>query len=292
MTLHSRNSKKRKRNRSTNGRSISPIKMFSSNSTLSTPGFGNTKQIPTSKHWCFTLNNYTNEDIEEIEKVSSTIVQQYVFQEETGENGTEHLQGYIQFCKRVRPKNIFKNKRIHWERTRNIKASIEYCQKGETRTGKVFYRGIAPKYTIQIRNWQPWMYKILGVVDAEPDERKIDWIWEPNGNRGKTIFSKWLYLNRPNVLVLSGKAADMKHAIVSYLEKNKIHPRTILINVPRSKHEYISYTGLEEIKDMFFFSGKYEGGMVCGPNPHVIIMANAEPEYEKMSEDRWRVVNI
>lgn len=262
------------------------------NSSNSSKGFGNTKQIPPAKHWCFTLNNYTNEDIKEIRNMNSSIVPKFVFQEETGENGTKHLQGYVQFSKKIRPKGVFKNKKIHWEKTRNIKASIEYCQKQDTRTGEVFYRGIEKKYEIKIRHWQPWMYTVLGIVDTDPDERKIDWIWEPEGNRGKTIFSKWLYLNRPNVLMLSGKAADMKHAIVQYIQTNHIHPRTILVNVPRSKQEYISYTGLEEIKDMFFYSGKYEGGHVCGPNPHVIIMANAEPEYGKLSEDRWRVKNI
>lgn len=262
------------------------------NSASSAKGFGNTKQIPASKHWCFTLNNYSIEDIQEIKKVSSAIVQRYVFQEETGENGTKHLQGYVQFTGRKRPKSIFKNQKIHWERTRNIKASIEYCQKDDTRTGERYYRGIEAKYSIKIRHWQPWMYEVKGIIEAEPDERKIHWIWEPNGNRGKTIFSKWCFLNYPNVLVLSGKASDMKHAIVQYIQTNHVHPRTILVNIPRSKAEYISYTGLEEVKDMFFFSGKYEGGSVCGPNPHLIVMANAEPDYDKMSMDRWKIINI
>ena len=55
---------------------------------------------------------------------------------------------------------------------------------------------------------------------------------------------------------------------------------------------YLSWCGIEEIKDMFFYSGKYEGGMVCGENPHVIIFANEEPPLEKMSNDRWRVIEI
>lgn len=277
------------------------------NSASSAKRSGNNKQISASKHWCFTYNNYKKEDILKIVQTSREYIVRYVFQEEIGEagekednEGTPHLQGYIEFKKRERPMNHFKEllglkkgeRWIHWSKTRNIKASIKYCQKEYTRSGDTFYRGIERPYSLSIRNWQPWMYSILGVVDAEPDERKIHWVWEPEGNRGKTIFSKWLYLNRPKVLVLSGKAADMKHAIVQYIQTNNTHPRTILINVPRSKLEFISYTGLEEVKDMFFFSGKYEGGMVCGPNPHIIVMANAEPEREKMSDDRWRVIKI
>lgn len=262
------------------------------NSANSAKGSGNTKQIHPAKHWCFTLNNYSRGDITDIKEMSSAIVPRFVFQEEKGENGTPHLQGYVQFATKKRPKGIFKNHKIHWEKTRDVKKAIEYCQKEDTRNGEIYYRGIEPKYTIKIRHWQPWMYKVLSIVDSEPDERKIHWIWEPEGNRGKTIFSKWLFLNREQVVILSGKAHDMKSTVFKYIEKNNMHPRTVLMNIPRSKTGFVSYTGIEEIKDMFFYSGKYEGGQVCGPNPHVIVMANAEPEYEKMSEDRWDIINI
>ena len=252
---------------------------------------GNTKQISPAKHWCFTINNPTIEDIKMISETSRSIVPRYVFQEETGENGTKHLQGYLQFKTKKRPLSIFK-KKAHWEKCRDIRKSIEYCQKEDTRTGKIYRRGIQAPYKIEIREWKSWMQVAKKIIESEPDERKIDWFWEPDGNKGKTIFCKWAYLKYEGVVILSGKAHDMKHAIVSYYEKTQMLPKTILINVPRSTVDYLSYTGLEEIKDMFFYSGKYEGGMVCGPNPHMIIMANEEPNYSKMSRDRWRVSRI
>ena len=52
----------------------------------------------------------------------------------------------------------------------------------------------------------------------------------------------------------------------------------------------ISYDGIEEIKDMMFYSGKYEGGMVVGKCPRFIVFANNPPIFEKMSADRWRVI--
>jgi len=84
----------------------------------------------------------------------------------------------------------------------------------------------------------------------------------------------------------------MKNGIVTYNDTNKCLPKIVLINVPRSSLDFVSYTGLEEIKDMFFYSGKYEGGMVCGASPHVIIFANEEPDYNKMSSDRFKVRRI
>lgn len=43
---------------------------------------------------------------------------------------------------------------------------------------------------------------------------------------------------------------------------------------------------------MCFYSGKYEGGMVVGNNPHLLVFANIEPDTKKMSDDRFIVQNI
>lgn len=93
-------------------------------------------------------------------------------------------------------------------------------------------------------------------------------------------------------MVVSGKGSDMKNGIIQYKEKNGCLPKIILINVPRTSIDFVSFTGIEEIKDMFFFSGKYEGGMVCGPSPHVYIFANNRPDTNKMSADRWNIQYI
>lgn len=69
-------------------------------------------------------------------------------------------------------------------------------------------------------------------------------------------------------------------------------PRIVIINIPRNNKNFVSYTGLEEIKDMFFFSGKYESGMVSGASPHLIVFSNSPPDYHKMSLDRWVVHQI
>jgi len=273
------------------------------NSSNSSREIGNTRQSPPAKHWCFTLNNYTKEDISRILQVSEEIVPRFVFQEEVGEEGeregnvgTPHLQGYLCFDKKRRPIRLFTeflgHNRTHWSKTRNINASIQYCQKQKTRRGETFYRGIRKPYTINItlREWQIEIDKLL--LD-EPDDRTIEWIWEPDGCMGKTTFAKWLYLkHKGDIMVLSGKAADMKNAIIKFFGDYDKPPRIVLINIPRASLGFISYTGIEEIKDMLFYSGKYEGGMMCEQNPHVVCFANAEPDYTDMSRDRWNVRRI
>lgn len=266
--------------------------MTQNSSNSSNGKSGNTKQISPSKHWCFTLNNYTKSNIDTFLNISSSIVPRYVFQEETGENGTKHLQGYLCFQTKRRPHSVISNKRIHWENTKNIQAAIAYCQKEDTRTGEIYRRGIDPPYELELPEIYEWEQEIIDILKNEPDNRSIYWFHEPNGCAGKTTFSKWLFIHYERCIVLSGKSADMKNGIIKYKETNHNLPKIILINIPRSQLDFVSYTGLEEIKDMFFYSGKYEGGMVCGPSPHVFIFANEPPDYTKMSLDRFKVYKI
>ena len=96
-----------------------------------------------------------------------------------------------------------------------------------------------------------------------------------------------------DAIMLSGKSADMKNAIVEYNKTNLTTPELILINLPRSfNDEYLSYTGIEEIKDMCFYSGKYEGGMIVNNNPHLFIFSNKLPDITKLSADRWNIYDI
>ena len=69
----------------------------------------------------------------------------------------------------------------------------------------------------------------------------------------------------------------MKNGVIQYkINNDDCEPELIVINLPRSfNSEYLSYTGIEEVKDMCFYSGKYEGGQVVGNCPHLIIFANS-----------------
>ncbi len=253
------------------------------------------KQISPAKHWCFTLNNYSKEHIKLILNICSNSSNKYIFQEEIGDNNNEHLQGYIEFTKKVRPKSLFNAiPQIHWEKTRNIQASIAYCQKQESRNGQIFSKGINRIWsfpTLSSDKFYTWQKNLNKIVQSKPDTRTIYWYWDTKGNTGKSTFCKYLH-RQYGAIILSGKGNDMKYGIISYFNKHKQFPSIIILDIPRSCVDYVSYTGIEEIKNGLFFSSKYESDMVDMPHPHFICFANEPPNYNKMSMDRWKVVEI
>lgn len=263
---------------------------MNTNDTNDTKAVGNNKSTADkfrSRKYVFTINNYNMTQKTQLSKLCQKS-KNYIFGEEVGDAGTPHLQGYIEFKNPVY-RNSLKNAiggEFYIDGAKgDWKDNLNYCSKdGKFETNMEIYNGPV----IELNTWEKY---ILSIIDEPPDDRSIYWFWEPDGCQGKTTFQKWLFFNREGVVTLGGKASDMKNAIINYLEKNKKHPKIVLINIPKSV-EHLSYTGIEEIKDMYFFSGKYEGGMICGPNPHLLVFANIEPDYGKMSEDRWKVKNL
>jgi len=266
---------------------------MSSNSSNSSTALGNTnpkpKQISAAKRWCFTLNNYTDEDISSIVPIINEKCEKALIAKEVGESGTPHLQGFLKLKIKERPMTIFNNKRIHWEAAKGNDASqLTYIGKQNVPFLNIGFpkpiKLINPDYT--------WEKDILKLVETEPDDRTIYWYWSESGNMGKTSFCKYLTVKH-GAIALSGKAADMRNGVIDYLKTNGCTPELVLIPIPRSFNtDYLNYEGIENIKDMYFYSGKYEGGQVCGNCPHVFVFANERPDESKMSGDRWVIVKI
>jgi len=257
---------------------------------------GNTNPSPKkrcvpSKRWCFTWNNYPNEAMETLETVFKQMDIDYVVGREVGETGTPHLQGYIESTLKIRPvEKLQLPAEIHWEKCKgNRGANVAYC----TKDGKYTHsQKLKPPQQLKlITPRQGWQQDIVDLVANEPDDRSIYWYWDATGGIGKTQLCKYLTVKH-GAITLGGKAADIKNGIVDYVKTNGSTPDTMLVNLARSMEQFVSYEGLENIKDMYFYSGKYEGGQVCGPPPHLIIFANFPPNTYKLSEDRWKITEL
>lgn len=250
------------------------------------------KQVSPSLRWIFTLNNYTEEEYSAIKEMViykcryAIIGREHTNLQEYGL--TPHLQGYIEFKKKARPIAIFGfiSTKIRWAKAKGNRHKQDYCEKEGD-----FWKYPDP-YKTEIKNFYWWQKDIIKELSRDADDRTINWIWETEGCAGKTVFQKWIHQRYKDVLVLSGKQEDMKNGIIQWHNATSRLPKIILINIPRVACNHVSIAGIESVKDMFFFCGKYEGGMVNGANPHVYVFANQEPCRFDMSEDRWNIRNI
>lgn len=274
----------------------------------STPiaGVGNTNSTPESKIvnvldtkttrcMFFTLNNYNSNDIEALKAYFNGRKNLlYVFQEETGESGTPHLQG----CFKSKSSILFSvlkgiNEKIHWEKCRNWNDSVEYCSKNDTRTGKI-YTNMSLKANIKDPlsgfTLHKWQSKIIELMDKEQDNRSVHWFFDEIGCKGKTSLAKHLCIKYPNqVLYVTGKAADVKYGVTEFVNNHSNNLKMVIFDFARSQEQYVSYQAIEEVKNGIFFNNKYESKMVVFDSPHVVVFSNFKPDKSELSIDRWKI---
>lgn len=261
---------------------------------------GNTKPSPRKRKWCITLNNYTDEEFKHLELTLKHRNYKYIIGKEVGEEKTPHLQGFICSKNPVSFDTIKRmNNRLHIEETRgSVVQNLKYCSKeGNYITNyqeKDFLGRLNYILSKEFENFnpRPFQQRILDIIKDKPDKRTIYWFHEPIGNVGKSHILKYIALKYPNkVIIGSGKKDNVFNQINAHmLIENE--PEIILIDIPRDSEQYINYGCIENIKNGCFYSGKYEGGICLFEIPHVIVVSNEEPNYDKMSQDRYIVERL
>lgn len=255
------------------------------------------KQCNKAKNWCFTLNNYTEDEIVSILSYFRENCIKYIFETEVGECGTPHLQGYIELKEKARWTEFKLSKRISW-RVMSKKSSegynIEYCSKD-------FRKGLPvriwksdnihiPRPLKIISSLRPWQSSLENILMDEADDRKIIWVWENVGKVGKSAFCKYMCHKYDALYGTEGKKSDLINIVYNYvLNKELIH---FILDVPRENGNNISYKSLEEIKNGMICNTKYETGVKLINSPHIIVFANEPPIKSKMSADRWEIYKI
>ncbi len=250
------------------------------------------KQGNPAYRYCFTLNNYSESEVVQLVHQLNALCKKYIFQEEIGESGTPHLQGSIWLITRKRITALKKvNSRAHWSTMRNEQASIDYCRKSDTKkpNGEMWSKGFAkplkdPLEGLELHEFQK---NILDMISREPDQRKVYWFYDLAGCKGKTTLAKHICMTR-NALYVQGKSSDIKFGVMDMIKKHG-EIDVVIMGLPRSYEDYVSYDAIESVKDGIFYSAKYESGMCIFNIPHVIVLANFKPNLTKLSSDRWEV---
>lgn len=257
---------------------------------------GNTySRAQRTRRACFTLNNWTEEESQNLKDFLTSKGGLWIIGKEVGEGGTPHLQGYVRFKNQRIFKDLFNhNPRIHWEKCKGTEAqNIKYCSKDGS-FDKTFPQTKAEKLINQYSTiiWKDWQQRIIDICDSSPDSRTFNWFYESEGNVGKSFLCKYLYL-KYNAIIADGKKDNVFNQVNNWMQENTDEsPKLIVLDIPRYNLDFVNYGMLEQLKNGLIYSGKYEGGCLAFEYPHIIIFANEYPHTHKISEDRWNIVEI
>lgn len=266
------------------------------------PEGGNTNspsvQPSPAKNWCFTFNNYTEEDINTLIETfssNSSKIHQYLFEEEIGEEKTKHLQGFFVFKTKGRWSQLKLSKKIHFEKMKGtLPQNIEYCSKQNKEDNKFrLWKSaniIIPKPLKIIKELRPWQSQLEKRLLEEPDDRNIIWCHEPQGKVGKSAFAKYMIHKHNALYITEGKKSDIINIVYNYCLANELE--ILILDVPRANGNKISYKVLEEIKNGLICNTKFETGNKIINPPNIVVFANSPPEVEQMSLDRWEIYGI
>lgn len=189
----------------------------------------------------------------------------------------------------------------------------EYCVKKDTRyhssdksdakeiedlhieTNREKYEKIILQET-HIEEYYPWQLKIKEILEGPVDKRKIYWIYDLEGNNGKSYFCKHLMLRKGkwgNIRYFcSGKLSDITFSIKQDVQNYTII-KNFIFDIPRCKKDYIDFELLENLKNGSLFSAKYESYKLRVLIPTIIIFANSPPkQLNNLSIDRWDIREI
>ena len=158
-----------------------------------------------------------------------------------------------------------------------------------------FYRNQMTRTNIQDVELRPWQQHLFEIIKI-PSEREVIWIIGKDGNEGKSWFQDYVEscfgFNRAVRLDLRIKNKDR----CNILKKRPLSSiDTFLFNdgrsIPPDEHTY--YRILENIKDGFATSSKYDNDIIKFKRPNtVIVFSNIMPDWGKLSMDRWKSYRI
>jgi hypothetical protein len=133
--------------------------------------------------------------------------------------------------------------------------------------------------------WKPIQQKILEILDGPVDERQVNWIYDQDGNSGKSYIAKYLQTTKEVYYITGGKQNDILYGY----EGESI----VIIDLARTYADNLEhiYTIIENIKNGQYLSTKYETKQKLFIVPHIVVLANFKPDESKLSRDRWNILD-
>lgn len=128
---------------------------------------------------------------------------------------------------------------------------------------------------------RPWQRDLLSSLSLPACDRKIHWITDVTGGKGKTRLMLHLVRNY-GAMNMSGQLKDMIYAFC------QSPCRIVCFDITRAAADMSDhlYTMGEALKSGLLFSTKYQSRQASFPSPHVVFFSNQTWDRHKMSLDR------
>lgn len=125
-----------------------------------------------------------------------------------------------------------------------------------------------------------WQTQLSEYLDGPADNRKVRWYYDEAGKSGKSTFANG-YRGKRSFVVTGGRHADIYYGYA--------YEPVVFFDLARVAEDKVPFEVIENFKNGYFYSTKYEPKRVRFNVPHVVIFANFTPDRSKLSADRWDV---
>lgn len=136
-----------------------------------------------------------------------------------------------------------------------------------------------------IATWRPWQASIITLCHISED-RKINYIYDPVGNIGKTSLVKYLQLIGAGMFIPPlNDFKDFCQFACSF-EPQKAY----FVDMPKAldkRKQNSLYAGIETMKSGILYDTRHKGKSVIFDPPVIFVFANVWPNIEYLSRDRW-----
>lgn len=135
--------------------------------------------------------------------------------------------------------------------------------------------------------WHAWQQELITELQGVPHPRKVIWYADQLGNNGKSTLATY-FADLGNAYIITG---GTKNDIFYGYKKQPIVIFDLVRDFQDVEKKYI-FDVMENFKNGRFFSGKYESRMKFFRVPHVVVLANFEPNLAQLSlliHDRWDI---
>lgn len=254
--------------------------------------------------WRQTSATYTLEDITSFLKKYG---KEWEFQEEEGDTGYKHYQGWISLSKKRRLaefSNLVKksgDRLPEYFKPAHDNDIKFYCKKHDTRiagpwsseTKEVYiprqYRGLLDRL-------HPFQKHIFDTAQ-EFDTRIINMIYCPEGGVGKSTIASIceLYASGVDLPIVNDAEKLIQSMCDICMARETRTPSPVFVDLPRAMcKERLNgiYTAIEQIKKGKLYDTRYKYTDYWIDSPQIWVFSNIEPDLGLLSRDRWKVWTV